>query len=237
MTEFSAQDLCDALLPSIPMGRWEPITATLCRAYYGTIFIPDWPAHIELDIEFIEKSPHKAIVDEALALLAKCEGVSIEGAPRDWLSARVFKDGVPAAADRPERMLSDEETEQANTLLYDLFQAFANMPKPTPFTDLSCSYMPLESHAFERIDWETADYALFCLVHEGWICAPLATQLWLFPRLLRILLLRRDHPAVDNISIDLEGLLGEWEIITSILTPRQSGTLQKAMHFYERLFL
>lgn len=44
------QTLSCALRESIPPGRFEPITLTLARAYFGTTFIPDWPSEIDLDI-------------------------------------------------------------------------------------------------------------------------------------------------------------------------------------------
>lgn len=236
MTALSAQTLCDALVASIPPGGWEPLIVTLTRAYYGTIFIPDWPADIELDIEEIETSPDKPLIDAALCLVQAAPSITIEGDPRNWLTARVRKSGMAPPPEPPERSLSPAEQDQARGLLGTLDKAFAAVQKPDPLTELASSHMPLESRAFERVDWERADYTHFTLTHEGWICAPLPAKAWLTPRLLRILLLRRTHPGVDNISIDIKGLLDERDALAALLTPAQDHALRAAVAFYDSLF-
>lgn len=175
-------------------------------------------------------------MDAALALLAADPAISFEGTPTDWLTARVRKAGVPPRPERPERCLTGAEEAKARALLAALDEAFARFDKPNPLTDLAHSYMPLDSHAFDRVDWDSADYSDYSITHEGWICAPLPSKLWLMPRLLRILLLRRDHPAVDNISIDVDGLMADWGTLAPCLTASQAKTLREAMAFYDSLF-
>lgn len=224
-----AEDFEAALFKSLPPNRWQPAILALVRAWYGSALIPGWPAEIEFDFE-----EDRHLLNFALRRMAARPEVEHEGSLLDWNTARLIRHAV-APRQPPELppQLTLKETKEAHALLAKLDEAFMELPKPQPFTDMRCSHMVQESEAFTALDWDTANYEEFHLAQEGWICAPTETKIWLLPKLLRIVLLNRDHLAVDNISMDLEEFhCHQVPEFRTHLTKRQQDAAMTTLNYY-----
>ena len=128
------------------------------------------------------------------------------------------------------------ETEP-DKIVAELATAFRDTVKPTPLTTFVGSQDDDEVRYFNALDWDVATYADFNRGLEGWIVCGLDARLYLLPKLLRMLVLRRHgqtDDAVDNIMIELQPELEKKNGISSMLTPDQRNAVINALSFLDR---
>ena len=128
------------------------------------------------------------------------------------------------------------ENAEPHRLIRSLVEAFKHVPRPEPLCAYEGSHDDEEVAIFSSTDWENATYSDFNRGLEGWIICSPETKVYLTPKLIRILLLKRDaklDDVADNLSFELLPYLQEPEVF-GLLNYKQMTAVFDAVAYVDR---